>query len=160
MNLYALTAAYQAALDGITVDPETGELLGGDALDAMADALEDKLESVALYIKGLAAETVAIKDEEAMLCERRRTLERKNQRLRAYLADAMTAAGLPKLDTPRTIVSFRKSSEVVISDMAALPDAFRRVKIEPDKTAIKAAYKVGSSVPGAAVVEKQNIQIK
>jgi hypothetical protein len=41
-----------------------------------------------------------------------------------------------------------------------LTDAYVRVKVEPDKTAIKEAIKAGTVVDGAELVEHQNITIK
>ena len=60
MTLYELKQEYLAALDGITVDEETGEARGIDALDVVSANLDEKIEQTALYRKSVAAEADAI----------------------------------------------------------------------------------------------------
>jgi len=161
MNLYDLTIEYQNALDALEIDPETGEVLNMDVLDAVTGALQDKAEAVACYIKGLLAEGQALKAEEAALNLRRKQTERKAERLKEYLANALLSAGMNKLETPRCVLSFRKSTQVKITNENALPAAYIRTEIikKPDKAALKAALKNGL-VMGAELVECNNLQIK
>ncbi len=72
------------------VDPETGELLvDNDALDALMMERESKIENIACYVKNLAADVKALKDEETALAERRKATEKKAERLRDYLDYAL-----------------------------------------------------------------------
>ena len=57
-------------------------------------------------------------------------------------------------------VSYRKSTAVEITDLDALPFAYTVTEIKPDKERIAAALKNGETVPGAELVERNNIQIK
>lgn len=161
MNLYDLTIEYQNALDALEIDPETGEVLNMETLDAVTGALQDKAEAVACYIKGLSAEGQALKAEEAALNLRRKQTERKAERLKEYLANALLSAGMNKLETPRCALSFRKSTQVKITNEAALPAEYVRTEIvkKPDKTALKAALKMGA-VTGAELINCNNLQIK
>lgn len=111
MNLYDLTIEYQNALDALEIDPETGEVLNIDALDAVTGALQNKAEAVACYIKGLLAEGQAFKAEEAALYLRREQAEKKAERLKEYLANALLSAGMNKLKTSRCALSFRVPSK-------------------------------------------------
>ncbi|MBO7669510.1 MAG: siphovirus Gp157 family protein [Oscillospiraceae bacterium] len=61
MNLYEINDAL--ALWTPEVDEETGELLNGEALDELNAAREKKIEIIALWIKDLAAEIEAFKEE-------------------------------------------------------------------------------------------------
>lgn len=161
MNLYDLAAEYQATLDKIEIDPETGEVLNMDALDAITGAFEEKAEAVACYIKGLLAEEQTIKAEETALCQRRKQAENKAERLKEYLSTALRSAGMDRLKTPRCALSFRRSTQVKITNEDALPDAYIRTEIvrKPDKAALKAALKNGL-VMGAELVKNDNLQIK
>ena len=72
----------------------------------------------------------------------------------------MQEFGVVELKGKTIKLSFRKSESVEIDDIDALDDRFKRIKIEPDKTAIKTALKIGEKVEGARLVENQNLQIK
>ena len=49
-TLYEISADFLAALDAMEVDPDTGELLNADQLDALSAAFDEKAEATALYI--------------------------------------------------------------------------------------------------------------
>ena len=148
-TLYEISADFLAALDAMEVDPDTGELLNADQLDA-------------LYIKNLTAFVGDVKAEEAALAERRKTAEKRVERLKDLLASSMLSVGRDKVETARTKIGFRKSTQVQIDDEGALPPDFvtTTVTTKPDKTAIKKAIQAGQAVAGAVLVENQNLQIK
>ena len=66
-TLYEISADFLAALDAIEVDPDTGELLNADQLDALSAAFDEKAEATALYIKNLTAFVGDVKAEEDAL---------------------------------------------------------------------------------------------
>lgn len=154
----------QVIENGFCLDAETGEVTNyePEALDALNCEREAKLEGCALLVKSLEADAKAIKEEEAALKARRSAKERKADYLKRYIAQSMQLFGDSKLETPRAALSFRKSSTVEVLDAAALPAEYMTVKTTsaPNKTAIKAAIKAGEEVAGAALVERQNLQIK
>lgn len=161
MQLYEIDRAVKIVLNGgLLFDEETGEVLfDEESLDELEIARNDKLEAVALYIKGLEAEAAAIKAEAVRLNERRAVLERKAERLRGYLSASMQTWGDTRLETPRAVLSWRKSEAVEV-DEAELPREWYKATYSPDKAAIKAAIKAGEQVQGAQIVERQNLQIK
>ena len=69
VSLYEISADFLAALDAMEVDPDTGELLNADQLDALSAAFDEKAEATALYIKNLTAFVGNVKAEEAALAE-------------------------------------------------------------------------------------------
>ena len=161
-TLYEISADFLAALDAMEVDPDTGELLNADQLDALSAAFDEKAEATALYIKNLTAFVGNVKAEEDALAERRKTAEKRVERLKDLLASSMLAVGRDKVETARTKIGFRKSTQVQIDDEGALPPDFvtTTVTTKPDKTAIKKAIQAGQAVAGAVLVENQNLQIK
>ena len=69
----------------------------------------------------------------------------------------MLSVGRDKVETARTKIGFRKSTQVQIDDEGALPSDFvtTTVTTKPDKTAIKKAIQAGQAVAGAVLVENQ-----
>lgn len=120
-TLYEISADFLAALDAMEVDPDTGELLNADQLDALSAAFDEKAEATALYIKNLTAFVGNVKAEEAALAERRKTAEKRVERLKDLLASSMLSVGRDKVETARTKIGFRKSTQVQIDDEGALP---------------------------------------
>lgn len=156
MTLYEINEQIQKAIE-LGFDPETGEILDSSALEALEIARDEKVENICLYIKDLNAEAKAIAEEAKTLTARKNHAEKKAESLRNYLQ--MMLAG-EKFKTSRCSVSYRKTTAVLITDEAALPEDMVRVTIEPNKTAIKDAIKTGKTVPGAQMEERQSMIIK
>lgn len=145
------------------VDPETGELLDLEAFLSLQMEREKKLESMALWVKELAATASAIKQEIETLTERKRAAERKCERLKGYLALVLDGQ---KFTTPRCAVTFRKSAKCVPSEgfveWAQKHDRDDLLSYKPPTvslTAVKEALKSGEDVP-AEMEETINIGIK
>lgn len=161
MNLYEINAAIREV-----IDMETGEILDAERLNALGIAWNEKVENIILYIKNLDAETAAIVEEIGKLTERRRLKERKADSLRQYLQLALEGR---KFESAKCAVNYRKSQAVEIEnedDFLAWVSANGRddlltyQKPKVNKTEVKAALNAGVAIPGAALVERQNMQIK
>lgn len=154
MNLYEIDQAILAC-----IDPETGELIDEAALVSLQMERADKIRNVALWVKNLNASVVALKAERDAFDERLKAAQKKADALKQYLANAL---GGEKFTADECVVSFRRSASVCVFDEQALPAAYITEKItrSPDKAAIKAAIKSGAEVPGAALVDNLNVQIK
>lgn len=138
------------------IDPETGEI-DEQRLSALEMERERKIENIALWIKDLKAEAEAIKNEEANLKRRREVASNKAESLKRYLTWALEG---DKFKTPKVAISYRKSESVNIAIDARVPEEYKRIKWEPDKTALKEALKAGETFDGITLEEKQSIQIK
>ena len=160
-SLYEITTEMQNAFDGLYVDEE-GVVHGLEALEEVTLRFEDKVEAVALFIKNLLAEADQLQQEEDALYKRRQVKEAKAVRLKAYLANCLMAAGRDQFETPKCDLRFRRSKQVVVSEMSKIPEEFIRedIKKMADKKAIRKYIEDGGIVPGAALVENQNLQIK
>lgn len=163
MTLYEIDKALAELIDSHT-DPETGELIIEPyELETLQMAREEKLENIALFAKNLMAEAVAIKAETDKLTERRRSVERKAERMKELLSVGLAGE---KFSTPRVAVSFRASKSLEIDIETFLPWAevnrqyLRMKEPEPDKMAIKTAIVNGAKIPGAEIVEKRSVSIK
>ena len=162
MNLYAINQKY---FDILNMTDEDG-CLSEDAFAALAEIKGEeiqKIENVALYIKDTEGFAAAIRNEEKALAERRKVYENKAERLRKYLSDYLLAKEEPKFETQRVALSFRRSEKVNIFDEQAIiaehPE-LTSTEIKVKAADVKAAIKSGQTIPGAEIVENQNLQIK
>lgn len=162
MKIYEIPGALRNLLDRLDVDPDTGEV-DGDALVAYAEyqgQAAEKLEGTACYVRELEAEAEAIKAEEDRLAKRRKALEGKAARLKAYMMPAIESMG-GKVKGVMASLRISRTQAVYVFDLDALPDAFKRVvtKVDPDKVALKKALKSGEDIPGAALEDRQSVVI-
>lgn len=164
MTLYEINNDIRSILESVTVDEETGELIGEidfNKINALNVERTAKIENLALFAKELMVEIDAIKAEKERLIERAKVKTNKLESIKNYLSFILTDNGETRFETPRTLLSFRKS-EIVEIDDSKLPKKYMKKKIEisPDKVGIKKLLKSGVLVKGANLVEKQNLQIK
>ena len=140
------------------VDPETGEIVNEEMLDALNMERDIKVENICLWIKNLKAEAEALKAEKDVFAQRQKTAENKLNSLKRYISAYLE--GTP-FKTARVAVSFRKTESVEIADGTILPDEYLRFKQpEPDKVALKAALKNGAAIDGVSLVTDKSITIK
>lgn len=162
MNLYEINRDIENfAFD---IDEETGEVLNADELDALQMERETKIENIALYIKNLTALATDIKAEKDNLDERMKSVERKADGLKHYLASALNGE---KFETAKCKVSYCKRKQVILDekfDEWAKLNARELLNVKtsysPSKTAIREALLCGKSVKYAALVENTNLILK
>ena len=122
-----------------------------DMLEGQTD-FNEIIATLAKDIKLAKANVDGIKEVAKELKERQSRFEAKEEFCRSLIHKLMDAAGVKKLTLPVATVNITNvSPSVMILDEAAIPDAFMRIKKEPNKTAIKAAMETGQSVPGAVM---------
>lgn len=141
------------------IDFESGEILDAERLDALQMQRQDKIESVALWIKNLSADAIAYKAEKDAFAEREKAALKKIESLKNWLALALDGQ---KFSTWRCAVTFRKSEAVEIEEDCNLPQYWltEKVTYTPNKTAIKEALKAGEEIAGCKLVERMNPTIK
>lgn len=148
------------------VDLETGEIMDNAAFDELQMERETKLENIACWIKNLVADGAALRAEEVALAERRKRVERKVERLKSYLAEAL---GGEKFETARCSVTFRKTTKVEINDAHSAAEWCEEqghlgvvVYSAPtvSKTELAKLLKAGEVIPGAELVENLSMGVK
>ena len=149
------------------VDPETGEILDTERLDALEMERDRKLEGVALWIKDLNAEAEAVKAEADKLTARKKSLDNRIYGLKQWLLTALDGG---KLKTPRCNVYPTHSTKLAVADEGQLvsflqtleePERFIKFR-DPElrKDEIKRALKDGYIIPGAALETTESVVIK
>lgn len=142
-------------------DPDTGELLDEAALAALELQRTEKLENIALWIKNLSAEEIALRKEARTLQTRYIAKARAIDRLRDILSQAMSSE---VLETARVKISTRSMKSVEIDDEGALyaaaPEFFHTEETRTlDKSGLKEALK-SRDIDGARLVDKSFLIIK
>ena len=163
MTLYEIDKSIEALVNA--VDPDTGEItVDNEALDALLMERDAKVENIACCIKNLTADAKALKEEETVLSYRRKTTEKKVERLKDYLTYALQGE---KFQTAKCAVSFRKSSAVEVDDCfvewaqtSGNEELLRYKEPEVNKTAVKERLTGGEAFDFARLVQNTSITIK
>jgi hypothetical protein len=143
---------------------EQGELTAEleTALAINQSELQGKAVAYAYVIKDGLENINVIDDEIIRLEALKQSEQRKINKLKAAISQAMQYFEITEVKTPLIKLSFRKSKQTVGSSKE-LDKEFLTVKPEsysPNLTAIKAAIEEGREVKGYQVIEKLSLQIK
>lgn len=163
-------------------DESTGEIINEELyaesqkeLDNLEIAQNEKIENIACYIKNLCSEVFALENEIKTFSQRKKVKENQLKRVKEYLANFLKLKGIKKIETPKAVVSFRKSEVLEITDEEELleygkyrGDFLKYREPEIDKAELKKYIKLCIDIEededempkGARIVEKQNLQIK
>jgi hypothetical protein len=136
------------------------------------DCLLDTLEGMTTLHEQLAALGRSAAEDEALaeglmdyrkkLADRYRRFELSALHKRTVILNCMADLDLKTVVAPDLrLTRKRLAPEVIITDEAALPENFVRVKREPDKVAIKKALNEGQQVAGATLSNgSETLQLK
>jgi hypothetical protein len=161
-NIYNITTEFlQLEAQLIENGGELTEQLE-QALIINKDELQHKSIQYGYVIKSLSDNVDAIDAEIKRLQGIKKVNENAIDRLKDTLSSAMQLFGIPELKTPTLKINFRKSEQVVVNDVNALPSDYKTIKVteQPDKIKIKQAIKSGEDVVGCELLTVQSIQIK
>lgn len=141
------------------IDEDTGEILNIMQLDELNMMKKEKEINIALFIKNLDAEELALKNEYESMYKRMKAVRSKKDSLKKYLSQSLQGE---KINDPKVSVTFRKSRSVVITDSSKVPERYLKKTevIKEDKKLIASDQKNGIEVPGCELVENVNIIIK
>ena len=153
-NLYEIDQGILSCLDA-----ETGEIIDPELLNTLLMEREAKVEGVALWIKNLESDILALKAEKDAFAEREAQAKKKVESLKKWLAEALEGQ---KFSTAKCAVSFRRSVQVEILDENAIPEDLlvETVVKRPNKVTIKERLKNGEDIIGCRLVENLNTQIR
>lgn len=146
-----ITSAVRSAVARMKAeDPDTDAEALAALVEQEAPEFSDMLAALCRAADEAGASVSAIKERIAALEDRKLRHEARREEYRALIFAALDAAGQRAWKSPEFTVSITPGrAGVVITDPAAIPDDFVRIKREPDKTAIGAAIASGATVPGA-----------
>lgn len=154
MNSHAIaqiTSAVRSAVARMRADdPDTDAEALAALVEQEAPEFNDMLAALCRAADEAEADMESVAARMLALTERQKRHRARIEAYRALIFAALDAAGQTKWKSPEFTVSITPGRPgVVITDPAAIPDAFVRIKREPDKTAIGAAIASGAEIPGA-----------
>ena len=131
----------------------------GDDQIALADMIEGQtdifplVETILARIQDVEAMAEATTIQQSNLQNRKKRFEKQAEDLRAVLLEVMTAAGSRYLELPSATLSVTPTPQnIEITDESQIPsDYWKRADPKLDRTALKAALKEGTAVPGACL---------
>lgn len=127
------------------------EILLVDMLEGSTDLVEF-VRMLERRRQEAAALTEAVAMNIDALGARRQRFERREQGIRDLMFKMLQLSHLKKLEMPEATVSVRAGvPKVLVTDEAALPDEYCRIKREPDRAKIKQALSEFKPVPGATL---------
>jgi hypothetical protein len=127
-----------------------------DNIDAELEQMqlnrEQKIGSIARWIRSLNAEYDALSIEYKRLKARRDSIDKRIESVKRFLSGAVGIGN--KFKDSVVSIYWKKSESINVIDPDLLPIEFQKITIEPNKTAIKEALKSGE------IQESENITIE
>ena len=160
MKLYDYNEAFKNIIDLFEDDTIDKDILE-KALADLHLGFEEKCENVARWNKALKLEAEAIKEEEARLAKRRRTLENRAESNIAYLEEMMKLTGKTKFKTPLfTFYISKNTPSLNIGEEAVIPEEYIKNVTSIDKRELLAAIKAGLEVEGVEIIQNESLKIR
>lgn len=163
--LYELATEYKHIQDKI--DDLTDEDLEGtgmlELLDSMKLPIEQKVINAAAVIKNIDHYIEGLKKAEDAIKARRKTAEKKMDRIKEYILDNMQIADIRKINSPEMDVMIKNNPpKVEVFCESIMPKEYYRIKTieEIDKAKLKEDLKNGVEVQGAKLVSCVRLEIK
>lgn len=161
LKIYNIADALMQAANAITVDEETGEIVGQEAFDAMLAEGQDKVLDAARYLRTRSFDLKAMEEVAHDLNARIRAEKKRQEWLNERILDAMEAFGVQKIEAPDVCLKVaKKPASVEIFDEDQIPGRYIKTVLEPSKSSIKEALKRGEDVPGACLKYGFRLSIK
>lgn len=154
MKLYEISDAFAELLD----NEELTEEQITEQLKNLQMELDEKVQNGIGLIKNLTATVDAMKNEESRLKQRRATIEKRIERIKAYYQHTLTAMNLKRVVTSRGAMTIAKvgGKPSIKYDESLIPKDFynQRIVYELDKEKIRTALESGAEVQGAYLEER------
>ena len=148
MKLYELTGAFNQVADMLEYDSENAAII--DTLESIDLAIEEKADQ--------EASSKAFDEEIKRMRERKQAVDNNVKRMKLSLQNAMVEIGKTKFKTDLFSFNIQKNQpSVEIVDESLIPDKFKKVTIDFDKTAIK---KAEEDVPGMEIKQSESLRIR
>lgn len=155
-SLYELTGQFNHVAEMLTDEQIEQEVII-HTLESIDAAIEDKADNYAKLIKNQESDSKGIAEEIKRLQARKQAIDNNVKNMKLSLQNAMNEIGKTKFKTE--LFSFNIQNNPVrvgIVDEDLIPDEFKKIKIEYDKTAIKKA----ENVPGVELVQSESLRIR
>lgn len=164
LNLYQIASQYRGDLDKLAEMDLPDDVIA-DTLEGLGGELEVKAQNVVAFARHLEKLAESIKEAEAGMAARRKAIENRADRVKAYVLETMLTNNIQKIECPWFVLSIAKNpAAVVIEDERQVPQAYFTSPPPPppqiDKKLIAQALKDGFDVPGAKLRQGVRLAIR
>lgn len=162
-NLYTVSHEAKQAIDTMLEADDISKEVLDEIIENISGDVEDKQRNVAFYIMNLLPDIDAMKAYEKNMKQRRESLEKTVERLKASLMESMKLHGKEEVVNAQISIKLKKNrASVVFDDEDVIPKKYKSVKkvVSIDKVAIKKAINGGAKVKGAHLEKKEKLEIK
>lgn len=164
LALYQIADQYLQDMQTLQ-DRDLDDQTFADTLESLSGDLELKATNVAMFIRNLEASADAIKNAEKQMADRRKAIEAKTERIKAYLLENMVRTGITNIDCPYFKIAVRDNPESLVVDAdAKVPSEYFNQPPLPDpvldKMRLKKDLQLGVVVDGCKLERKKRIEIK
>ena len=152
-SLYELSTEYKQAFNELE-DSDFDEETIRDTLEGLAGEIEDKMVGTGAYIQNLMAESLAMKEAESRMSNRRKSKDAAIKRLKEYLISCMSSINKKKINTPEFSLGLINARDVLrITDESLIPEKYMKstTTTAPIKKDILAALKGDEEIPGTEI---------
>ena len=155
-TLYELTGQFNHVAEMLTDEHIEQEVII-HTLESIDAAIEEKADNYAKLIKNQESDSKGIAEEIKRLQARKQAKDNNIKNMKLSLQNAMNEIGKTKFKTNLFSFNIQKNPiSVNIVDESLIPDEFKKIKIEFDKTAIKKA----ENVPGIELTQSESLRIR
>lgn len=119
--------------------------------------IEGKLDGFGAYALNLQANLQSLKEKKAALQKEQAAIEERLEKVENYL---LTELGGQSFEGRTSRIEVRHSTSVEVNNMEAVPDNFKKIKVEVDKASALKELRAGGEIPGLQLLSKENIKIK
>lgn len=155
-TLYELTGQFNHVAEMLTDEHIEQEVII-HTLESIDAAIEEKADNYAKLIKNQESDSKGIAEEIKRLQARKQAKDNNVKNMKLSLQNAMNEIGKTKFKTELFSFNIQNNPvKVDIVDEDLIPDKFKKIKIEYDKTAIKKA----ENVPGVELIQSESLRIR
>ncbi len=160
-SLYDINSALYEALENM-VDEETGEIVGLKEVEELREMSAEKITNICRFIMQNRALVEEMDAHVKAVQKRMKTKIKAIEHLENMVIGGLQTLKVKKIDAPDIRISTRKSSSLEIFDKDQIPKEYTLevLTVKPDIAGMKAAIKAGKEIPGARIVENQNLSLK
>lgn len=148
MKIYELSEQFQSLVEAVENEEVSAEAVQ-DTLESIEVELEEKYDNIGRVVKNYEATAKALKEEEARLAKKRKSIESKIKSIKDYANYNLQAMGKKSIQGDLFKVRIQKSPTSFIYDEEKIPqDYFIKQPDKLDKKSVQEDYKNGKKIDG------------
>ena len=165
LRIYNIDELVSDAYAKVQVDPETGEITGGEELDAILQQGAEKILSCGRYLAVRARDLEAMKAHVKSMQSRIKAEERSQQWLKTMMIKAVKALNTTSVESTDIVIKLKKlPPSVFVEDETKIPDTYVKRETKTvesvDLRGILADIKAGKEVAGCSIHNGFRVEIK